>query len=230
MKRFCLMLLLMALLPQLSAAQPGPPRHLLIRFVHEANGKPLQRDSTYINAFGEHYQVSKLRYYIGNLNLNCQLQKANYHLIDAFGADSFFVNMQATVYTSLCFTMGVDSLRQTMGVQGGALDPLNDMFWTWNTGYVTLKLDGTSPESTADLNRIEQHIGGYRPPFTAIRPVELLLPADALSHGTLTIHVNLDAYWNAVHENRISEQAVITKPGQQAANVANNFSAMFSIK
>ena len=39
-------------------------------------------------------------------------------------------------YTELSYTIGVDSLRNVSGAQSGALSTTNNMFWSWNTGYI----------------------------------------------------------------------------------------------
>ena len=49
------------------------------------------------------------------------------------------------LYKSIKFMIGVDSTRNVSGSQTGALDPANGMFWTWNSGYIFLKMEGTSP-------------------------------------------------------------------------------------
>ena len=53
--------------------------------------------------------------------------------------------MPAGNYNSLSFLLGVDSMHNVSGAQTGALDPANDMFWTWNSGYVMAKMEGASP-------------------------------------------------------------------------------------
>ena len=38
--------------------------------------------------------------------------------------------------------LGVDSVLNYNGVHEGALDPINGMYWTWQTGYIHCKLEG----------------------------------------------------------------------------------------
>lgn len=64
-------------------------------------------------------------------------------------------------YDSITFLIGVDSLHNVSGAQTGALDPVNDMFWTWNSGYVMAKLEGNSSSSPQMNQKFEYHIGGY---------------------------------------------------------------------
>ena len=56
--------------------------------------------------------------------------------------------------------LGVDSVLNYNGVHEGALDPINGMYWTWQTGYINCKLEGNI---ICDSSRksFEYHIGGY---------------------------------------------------------------------
>ena len=56
--------------------------------------------------------------------------------------------------------LGVDSVLNYNGVHEGALDPINGMYWTWQTGYIHCKLEGNI---ICDSSRksFEYHIGGY---------------------------------------------------------------------
>jgi hypothetical protein len=49
--------------------------------------------------------------------------------------------------TGIRFLLGVDSARNVSGIQTGALDPARGMFWTWNSGYVMAKIEGSSPSA-----------------------------------------------------------------------------------
>ncbi|PBQ34052.1 hypothetical protein CNR22_20465 [Sphingobacteriaceae bacterium] len=78
-------------------------------------------------------------------------------------------------FTSLSFILGVDSLHNCSGAQSGALDPVNAMFWAWNSGYIFLKLEGSSPVSPLPAHILEYHIGGYKNANNCIRKIYLPL-------------------------------------------------------
>jgi hypothetical protein len=210
---------------------------LLISFQHTANGKPLVlKDSSFTNAFGEQYQVTRLKYYISNIRLDGDHNPAQNHnvfLIDAASSAAILLKVAEGSYNTLHFTLGVDSIFNCSGAQDGALDPLNGMFWTWNTGYIFFKLEGYSPASTADLNRIEHHIGGYQGPYRAQRTVSLKLEKPLLVKENVSQQVNLqldlDKYWQAVRPVKIAEHSLVMSPGALASSAADNFSSMFSL-
>ncbi len=225
----------------------GAQGRLRILFTHTAGGQQIQlRDSTYTNAFGEQYVINKLKYYTGRFYLPSGNNGPLY-----FGDPYFLVNaanegnvMEVKVpegkYPYLGFMLGVDSIDNCSGAQDGALDPMNDMFWTWNSGYVFFKLEGFSDTSRADLHRIEHHIGGYKAGNNATAAIRLQAPDFPngfinIEPGTNTctvvvIEVNLDRYWKSNEEIRIHEMAVCMSPGAFAMKAAANFPAMFSIK
>ena len=216
-------------------AQKDP--QLLIRFNVTANGKPLvMADSTYHNAFGELFQVTRLKYYISNISLDdshCTPLHNKVYLLETGITDSLMTSVSGTRLTSISFMLGVDSALNCSGAQDGALDPLNGMFWTWNSGYIFFKLEGYSPSSTADMQRIEHHVGGYRYPNNVAKSIRLILPAplalEKNGRHIININVDLDKYWKAVNEIKIASQALLMTPGGLALKAAENFQSMFSI-
>jgi hypothetical protein len=206
-------------------------RKIVVRFENIANGKKIVlNDSVYENDFGEKYTVSKLKYYVSNI---CLLTKGaleidkTVYLIDA-AKENTIIKKDGRKIVGISFLVGVDSALHCSGAQSGALDPLNDMFWTWNNGYVNFKLEGKSASSTADNNRIEQHIGGYKGEYKTMR--EIVLPINEkylLKNNTITIQMNLDEYWNGI---KIAEIPVIAISDVLAKKAADNFVRMFSVK
>jgi hypothetical protein len=214
---------------------------LKIIFINTANGKPVVlRDSLYSNYFGEQYSVSKLKYYISNITMTANNSSKNmggYYLMNAASEDnSFEFPLQPGNYSDLGFLLGVDSLRNCSGAQTGALDPMNDMFWTWNTGYVMFKIEGTSPASTSDLQRIEHHVGGYKGANNVATKINFnftgpaLLEIKANSTTEMIIETNLDNYWHGNSSIKISELPVCTTTGELARKIASNFKTLFSVK
>jgi hypothetical protein len=42
------------------------------------------------------------------------------------------------------------------------------MYWTWNSGYINVKLEGISPRSKGRNGEFGLHLGGYMPPHNTI--------------------------------------------------------------
>ena len=214
---------------------------LKISFINTANGNPIVlRDSLYSNYFGEQYSISKLKYYISNIVMKSGNKSSNiggYYLINAASDEnSFEISLEPGNYSSLQFLVGVDSIKNCSGAQTGALDPMNDMFWTWNSGYVMFKLEGNSPVAASDLNRIEHHLGGYKGINNVVTEINLDLSAKnfpeikAGSTTELVIENNLDNYWHGTRDIKISEFPVCVITGELAKKISSNFKKLFSIK
>ena len=210
---------------------------LKIIFSNTANGKPIiLRDSLYSNYFGEQYSISKLKYYISNISIDNK-NAGGYYLMNAASGDSSLeISLEPGNYNNLEFLLGVDSTRNCSGAQSGTLDPMNDMFWTWNTGYVMFKMEGNSPASTFDLQRIEHHVGGYRGSNNVATKIKFnfneasLLQIKANNTTEILVETNLDNYWHGNSDIKISELPVCTTTGELAKKISSNFKALFSIK
>ena len=214
---------------------------LKITFKNTVNGILLTMDSVeYNNIFGEAFRVSKFKYYISNVSLENktvqQKEKESYHLADARDSTSLGFSYPVAMgeYKRLTFLLGVDSLRNCSGAQAGALDPMNDMFWTWNSGYVMAKLEGISPAATAVTRRMEYHIGGYRNNNNVVQKIILLASTPIIiTEGNTTaviIETDISKWWQTKDRITIAENPVCTTPGQMAKRIAANYSNMFSIK
>lgn len=214
-----------------------------ISFVNTVKGKPLQLNTgKYINPFGETYSISKFKYYISQVSL--QRGKAvfwepeSFHLIDESNADAlhFSFALGAGNYDALNFLLGVDSLHNVSGAQTGALDPLNDMFWTWNSGYVMAKIEGQSPQSTLVNNKLEFHIGGFMGENNVLKNITLNFPAGKslnIQEGKtseIVIEADIDTWWQQPNDIKIAEHPVCSMPGPLAKKIADNYSKMFMVK
>lgn len=149
-----------------------------MEFENQVNGNALVLNTnTYKNAKGEDFKINIFKYYVSNIKLSkadgtAFLIPESYFLIDASKTDSQEITLKDIPtgdYTKVEYTIGVDYARNFAGAQTGALDPTNGMFWTWNSGYIFVKFEGTSPQSTATNNALTFHIGGVLDPNNTIR-------------------------------------------------------------
>lgn len=219
-----------------AAAQPtADSATVRIRIMHRAQGRALiPGDTLYVNPFGEPYQIQKLKYYLTGFRLNNQpvaLPGDRYLLVDLHQPEiGFQAVMPAGHYRQLTFSLGVDSADNCSGAQSGALDPMNNMFWTWNSGYVFFKLEGYSDRSPSDLNRIEHHIGGYRAGQSVRRKITLPIPVNEGSQALkLMLTLDLDRYWKSKQEIRIANHPLCMSPGAEALFLSENFTDMFTL-
>lgn len=105
--------------------------------------------STYITAANDTIRVTQLAYYISNIvltDVNGKKTPMNGYFLQEFlpGKPNkiSLQNVPAGTYTSISYLIGVDSLANSTGEHDGDLDPSYGMYWTWNTGYVFVRLKG----------------------------------------------------------------------------------------
>jgi len=199
--------------------------------------------ATYTNPFGESYTITKFKYYISNVRLGLSgvatsaIEKESYHLVDQSlpGSLSFSFDADENSFLNLSFLIGVDSIRNISGAQTGALDPLNDMFWTWNSGYVMAKMEGTSPQSNQVGNKIEYHIGGFSGVNNVLKQISMTFPPGKqviIKQGRtseITLEANFNKWWQTPNDIKIADLPVCSTPGVLAKKIADNYSNMFTI-
>jgi hypothetical protein len=214
--------------------------NLTIRFKSFVGDIRLTLDSvTYKNALGQAYTVSKFKYYIGNISLQSKsgqyYTSTQYFLVNEEDVPSTEITLSDIPegdYNSISFILGVDSIHNCSGAQSGALDPINGMFWTWNTGYIFLKIEGKSPVSKSPGNLLEFHIGGYRQPANCIRTIALgINNGISIKPGagsTLTIKTDAAQLFKAHASIDFSNTSSVTD-FHGATILADNYKDMFSI-
>lgn len=165
------------------ASAPMKTGALRLVFDNVAGGQDLQLNTgTYRNASGESFTPTTFNYFVSNIKLTradgreyVVPQDSRYFLVKEIVPASQTItlpNVPAGSYTSVSSVLGVDSLRSTMdiGRRTGVLDPAGDhtnasgMYWSWNSGYIFLKLEGTSPNAPTDAtgkNTFRHHVGFF---------------------------------------------------------------------
>jgi hypothetical protein len=218
-------------------------RNIKIELAHRTGVQNFAIGVPNVNTFGETYTLNRFQYYISNvalINTNTNKEEKemeSYHLIDADNVASTKFNFSTNWnnYNALVFYVGVDSLRNVSGAQTGALDPLNGMFWTWNSGYIMAKMEGSSPVSTEANNELLFHIGGYSGINNAIRKVVLNFPNGSINTpigGTCLIKLNVDInkWFNGVHNIKIADGALAMSVSSRTKNFADNYATMFTVE
>ena len=205
------------------------------------NGQPLTTTEQYLNQSGESYRVSVFKIYISAIKLitsdnKTSAEQDSYHLVDLANPESKELNagFAAGTFSKIEFIIGVDSIRNVSGAQTEALDPLNGMFWTWNSGYIFAKFEGNSPASTAIGQNITYHIGGFKSGENAIRKVTLSFPADKpviVGKTTLlVIESDLSKWFDGPQKISIAQNPSIMTPGGISLKIADNYATMFTVK
>ncbi len=224
---------------------------LSVEFDNIAGSSDLQLNTgVYTNAAGEKLSVTKLKYYVSNFvltNANGTVyavpQDSCYFLIDESNEETHepILSVPEGEYKTLTFTVGIDSLRNTMDIskRTGVLDPTGDggdMYWGWNSGYIFFKMEGTSPASTSMGNTFAYHIGGFggysSPTINNIKTITLDLTARGtpkVKGGKETnIHLMVDVLKMFTGSTNISIASTpMVMFSEASVGIANNYTAMF---
>jgi hypothetical protein len=221
-----------------------PDHNLVIDFNAIVDTSALEFGTEYRNIFDEPYKVKAFKFYVHAIQMIntdsgkvFELPKDKYYLVDF--ADSASTQIKIGVspfkYNRIAFTIGVDSVRNVSGAQTDALDPAKGMFWTWNSGYIMAKLEGTSPVASTPNNAFEYHIGGFRTGENVVEKITLLFPFTTeidLKPGKTTemvISADVNSWFYNPHDIMISATPTCMTPGTLAMQVAENYRKMFTV-
>ena len=203
-----------------------------------------------INASGEVYTVSTLNYFVSHVVLKSETGGTvsfpnQYFLIKESDVGTQLIELPevpSADYTELSFNIGVDSLKSVsdVGSRTGVLDVASygndNMYWSWNMGYIFFKMEGNSPD--VDLkgkDKFEFHIGGFGgkegPTPNNIKNVVLSLDHVKVSQRTSPeIHVIFDVskVMDGGNTLKLTESPMIHNP-MVGTKVSANYASGFSI-
>ncbi|WP_158559283.1 MbnP family protein [Deminuibacter soli] len=223
----------MALLSKLAVAQNSQLTWVW-QFAAKAADSILLPGHTYINIHGEQLTVRAFKFYVSHLEV-----AGKDEVFHSLGDSTYLVDLADTTSQNIVlqqavaqpafvrFTIGVDSNKNTEGVQTGTLDPARGMFWTWNSGYIMARLEGRSPASGAPGHYCTYDVGGFREGECSNRTVTLQLPAIAGDH--IVIAADALRFFYGAHTVTIAQHPVCHEPGALAMQLADNYAGMFYI-
>lgn len=239
------------------ATDPNEKGIVVLEFDNRAGTDDLiLNNQTYRNAAGEQLTISKFAYYVSNFRLitaSGQVytvpQDSSYLLISEDNKSSAFhtlYNVPAGDYTQVKFMIGVDSTRNTMDIskRTGVLDPAEgaaDMYWSWNSGYIFAKLEGSSPASTDAQKLFRYHIGLYGGGFNNgprtlnnTREVTLTIPNNGKAIVRRDRKAQIHFFADALKMlNGTTNVSIAANPNVMVApfseKIADNYTQMFNI-
>lgn len=176
------------------------------------------------------YQIETFRFYLSDLEFyhdsqKVHTQKNSYHLIDSQSK----MNIQEIIsvpFDSISFSIGIDSSTNVSGVMGGDLDPINGMYWAWQSGYINFKLEGKTNKSSQADHSFQFHIGGYSGRFATVQRVCARVNMSE-SSSEIVMMIYLEKLLDQVDW---SKKPVIMRPCEEAVQMANSYQKIFKLK
>ncbi len=212
-----------------------------IEFEHLFNSANFTLNTAYTTSEGEEVTFTKLNYYISNIQLSktdgtTWSEPESYHLVKLSDPISTLITINDVPkgqYNGMTFMIGVDSTRNVSGAQTGALDPANEMFWSWNNGYIFVKSEGTSPQSSS--GNFEYHLGGFKNAngSNAIQNLNYNFGSSTLDiqpNAAPQIHMMVAVNHFFSHNGstlKVADMSTLHMPGAMAVGIASRFSTGF---
>ncbi len=227
--------------PVIIVDPPNPSGSVHMEFFNKVGGDMLILNTgQYQNQNGDTFNVTKFNYFITNIKLNKAdgtqfTETESYHLLKQSNPSSMTFDIAEVpngTYKSVTFMIGVDSLRNSSGAQTGALDVNNDMYWDWNSGYIMMKMEGSSSSSTQGGGLLQFHMGGFSGANSVLRTVTLTFPQDLVINGNeqhMHVTANLLKMFGDINIIDFATLSAVHMPGANAKKIADNYQQMFSV-
>lgn len=197
-------------------------------FTPKIKYKPLELNKIYVFQ-NDTLTITNFKFYLSNLQYfkNDSLvytSTKKVHLLDVSKEQSLRINEKKSFnFDKIKFIIGIDSLTNVSGVFDDDLDPVNGMYWTWQSGYINFKLEGIATNCPARNNKFYWHIGGYLEPFYAMREVSL----NCNSNEPFNIVIQLDELFKAIDVSKIYH---VMSPNEKAIQIADELPKIFKIE
>ncbi len=191
-------------------------------------GENLQLNNPYILK-NDTLVITNFKFYISNLRYlknDSLVYTSNKpaHLIDLASEQSLQISETNFLnFDNIKFSIGIDSLTNISGVFDGDLDPVNGMYWTWQSGFINFKVEGIASNCPARNNKFYWHIGGYEEPFYAMREISL----NCKSESSIKIVIHLEKLFWAIDVSKVYQ---VMSPSEKAIGIANELPEIFSIE
>ncbi len=223
---------------------PAPLSSIQVNLNNMVDDSLLVLNKNYFTSAGDSFMVSKFKYYLSNFVFTLEdgseyTEPESYHLIRHTNGISSFTITQVPLggYKAVRFMIGVDSTHNVSGTQPGDLESsyASDMFWTWSSGYIFLKLEGTAPKSPASDKLIEYHIGGYGGKYKTQRDFNFNFGFGRLNVlqtklPVLNLKVNVNEIFKTPVAIDFSSLPTVVAGGFYAKQLADNYADMISLK
>lgn len=171
--------------------------------------------------------ISNFKFYLSDFKFyqNDSLidsEKYSYHLVDLLDTSRnkiIFKRNNISDCNKIAFNLGIDSLTNVSGAMEGDLDPMNNMYWTWQSGYINLKFEGSIDDGVYR----EYHLGGYAYPNNALQKVNLKMN----SSENVIVYIHLDDF---IHSIPDSIPFKFMTPDPKAVYLSHLFTKCLSIE
>ncbi|MCA0427200.1 MAG: hypothetical protein LCH37_07165 [Bacteroidetes bacterium] len=198
-----------------------------------SSGKPgtkIQRNQWIKTGAHDSLRISDFRFYISNVQLLHQgkivfTDSLEGHLINPFQAEQSKLMLskpRLPEFDEIKLGIGIDSLTSVDGPKSNDLDPIQGMYWTWQSGYINLRIEGQHSASTLPNNEFFFHLGAYAGPFNCYQTLSFKVNAQ----NQLAIEINLLDWFKEAEQIKVWK---IMSPRREAAQLSKTFARAFRV-
>ena len=126
------------------------------------------------------------------------------------------------LFDEVRFYFGIDDTTNHLGIGSGDLDPMKGMYWTWQTGYINMKLEGYCNNSSTSDHGFQFHLGGFTAPYVSFQPVTL----KTFATDSLNIIIDLSRFMEAI---TLKDTNTVMSPGESSVVLSKNAATMFRL-
>lgn len=194
----------------------------------------------YVTETGDSVSFDFMRYWISNIEFIMEdgsvwKEKDSYRLIektDKMNRMTFSVEAPSGRYKSVRFSIGVDAdHNSSLDSMVAELNPSVGMSWTWSTGYIFLKTEGTFYNSDSMAYQpYKYHLGmdaNYKTITMDIPAVTEISGGDEVETHIVFHALKMFSSPNAM--NLKANPALMVGPADQTAKAAENYSQAFEL-
>jgi len=205
-------------------------RIVSVMFFPEMNGKIIEINKEIrIISSNEKLNVTKLKFYVSQLSFYKDDQlvwqdNEIAHLMDAENEMNIKCIIKKNIeFNKIKIGLGIDSVTNVSGALEGDLDPLKGMYWTWQSGYVNFKMEGTSTAIRSESQKFEYHLGGYSAENNTYNSI--VLPVG--NSDTINIAIDFNKF---LSDFNVVTHVNVMSPGKVAVDLSKILASCFNIR
>lgn len=174
-----------------------------------------------------------LKYYVSNIRLQKTdgtwwTQPESYYLVDLENGSEVKLainNIPTGKYQAIEILYGVDSTRNVSGSQTGALSTIYGMFWTWNSGYIFVKAEGTAANLPDSSPGFSFHLSGFQGVNSVLTKNQYAFEQELIVTPNSQPEISMSSFVDRLWENTASVNQVnnVHIPGSDAKKMAKTF-------
>lgn len=170
-------------------------------------------------------EITTCRFYVSNFtfysNNKLVSEQKGAFLIDSENPESLLLSFPISAVDSVHFNLGIDSSTNVAGILDGDLDPIKGMYWTWNSGYINSKIEGTFTKTNGVKIPFEYHLGGYLPPYPTLQTLTF-----SCEKSEKIVKLNLSEFISSLEIEQCNNVMI---PGPKAVELSKLLTKCFKI-